>query len=171
MVRGRVVCIFRSLLRTFCDVRGFPQAEFGRKQKVVGSKAEHWSTPQLGAIARSARCTARAARGEHVRRALPARARARGWRRGTRKWAAHAAQRRRARNAGTTSETSRYVSVLRPLMALQVADAALLAQEHIPPVHLQPFVLLITPTCVPQRAQAASDIAPAAGPEHDGSSR
>ena len=44
-------------------------------------------------------------------------------------------------------------------MALQVADAALLAQEHIPPVHLQPFVLLITPTCVPQRAQAASDIA------------
>ena len=84
MVRAKVVCIFRSLLRTFCDVRGFPQAEFGRKQKVVGSKAEHWSTPQLGAIARSARCTARAARGEHVRRALPARARARGWRRGTR---------------------------------------------------------------------------------------
>ena len=56
------------------EVRGI-QAEFGRKQddRWLQSRAlEH--TPASGAIARSARCTARAARGEHVRRALPARA-------------------------------------------------------------------------------------------------
>ena len=55
-------------------------------------------TPASGAIARIARCTARAARGEHVRHALPARASGAD---GTAQESGpHAAQRRRARDAG-----------------------------------------------------------------------
>ena len=49
MVRARAVCIFLiiffELFVTSVDI----QAEFGRKQEAVGSKAEHWSTPQLPA--------------------------------------------------------------------------------------------------------------------------
>ena len=64
-----------ELFVTSVDIK----AEFGRKQndRCLESRVlEH--TPASGAIARSARCTARAARGEHVRRALPARASAAG---------------------------------------------------------------------------------------------
>ena len=92
-----------SILRTFCDVRGHPQAEFGRKQVIVGSKAEHWSTPQLrrDSMQRSVACSVHGAGGTRRSRASRAAgSRQQGWRRGTKQWAAHAAQRRRARDAG-----------------------------------------------------------------------
>ena len=72
------------------DVRGHP-SRIRPKQDArwLESRAlEH--TPASGAIARNSWCTARAAHGEHVRRALPARASGAG---GT-------DQRRRARDAG-----------------------------------------------------------------------
>ena len=97
-----------NVLRTFCDVRGHPSRIRPKSRRSLARKQssralEH--TSASGGIARSARCTAQAARGEHVRRVLlPARARRqRGWRlaaRHKKMGCTHAAQRRRARDAG-----------------------------------------------------------------------
>ena len=90
---------FGNILRTFCDVRGHPSRIRPKTRRSLARKQSTGAHPSFRRDS-TQRSVHGAGGTRRTRASRAAGSRQRGWRRGTRKWAAHAAQRRRARDAG-----------------------------------------------------------------------